>query len=223
MKKETAIKEFVKCFMGISYRFNRYDLFRDFCSIAALALRQQLEFDEDRENEYKKICARYPKKVTGEFSTLLGLVIAGLHDDMTDFLGVCFEQLELTNQYAGQFFTPPSVATVLGELTVGDSIHDIIKEKGYAMVAEPAAGAGGMILSFAKAAREKGVDFQKGILFDAWDIDRRCAEMCYIQMALCGLAGRVVWGDTLRMTVSDVWYTPMFYMGAFPMRGAMKF
>ena len=49
---------------------------------------------------------------------------------------------------------------------------------------DSACGAGAMLIAFANAAKQYGINYQKQVLFVAQDIDHTAAMMCYIQLSL---------------------------------------
>src|SRR5699024_11833427 len=63
--------------------------------------------------------------------------------------------------------------------------------------ADPACGAGALLVAFANECLRQKVNYQTSVLFVAQDIDFTVGLMCYIQLSLLGCAGYVVIGDTL--------------------------
>ena len=129
-----------------------------------------------------------------------------------DFLGEIFQCLELNNTRGGQFFTPYNVSKMMAMMSCGNLTEEI-NEKGYITAGDCCCGAGGLLIAFANAAREQGVDIRRDILFVAQDIDLTSVLMCYVQISILGCAGYVIRGDTLRNDPpeqQDVWFTPMY-------------
>jgi hypothetical protein len=93
-------------------------------------------------------------------------------------------------------------------LAPADKLVAQIAEKGFLTMAEPACGAGGMVLAFAKALEDEGINFQKHLHVTAQDIDPGSVHMTYVQTALMGIPAVVIQGDTLRGTATAHWFTP---------------
>ena len=79
-------------------------------------------------------------------------------------------------------------------------------------------GAGGMILSFAKALKEKNINYQQELLVEATDISDICVYMTYIQLSLYGIPAVVYCGDTLSQQIRFKLITPFFYLNYWKFR-----
>ena len=73
-------------------------------------------------------------------------------------------------------------------------------------------GAGGMILSFAKALKSNNINYQRDLLVEATDISDTCAYMAYIQLSLYGIPAIVYCGNTLTREVRFKMETPLYYL-----------
>lgn len=105
----------------------------------------------------------------------------------------------------------------MSEIQFTDSEADeMLKERRYISVNDPACGAGAMLIAFANVARKHGINYQKHVLFVAQDIDRTAAMMCYIQMSLLGCPAIVVIGDSLAKPFphpdNEVWCTLFYHL-----------
>ncbi len=80
-------------------------------------------------------------------------------------------------------------------------------------LAEPSAGSGAMLIAAHKYVLNMGFNPQKQLWVEAIEIDYTCAQMCYIQMSLLGISGRVRWGDSLVDKYNDTWYTLFHLLG----------
>jgi type I restriction-modification system DNA methylase subunit len=128
-----------------------------------------------------------------------------------DFLGELFTVLNLFNARKGQVFTPYPIAKLMALSSCGN-LAALIAEKGFISVNDPCCGAGALLIAFANAAREQGINYQRDIVFVAQDIDFTVAMMAYIQMALLGCAGYVIVGNSLSLeppSPENVWHFPL--------------
>ncbi|MEL6853647.1 MAG: N-6 DNA methylase [Cyanobacteria bacterium J06607_13] len=160
-------------------------------------LQRDESFDQI-ENQYLEHAKRSDRKTLERYSKMLGIVIVALAAHPCDFLGEVLGELELHNSRAGQFFTPFHVSRMMARMQVGN-LRDVLEQKPVVTVADHACGAGGMLLAFALEVIEQGIDPRSCIIFDAIDVDRRCFNMCYLQLSASGLIADVHWGNTLSL------------------------
>jgi type I restriction-modification system DNA methylase subunit len=208
--------EFVRAFNGIARHRHRYEVFRDFVTMSAISLHNALYRNETLEAEYMAIVKRYSKDEANEMARLLGSLVILLEPEPRDILGQLYMSLELGNTNAGQFFTPPEVSELMARISYDGALQTL--EKPFITVCEPACGAGGMVLAFVKVILSHGHNPAQRVWVQAQDIDRTAALMCYVQMALWHIPGRIVVGNTLAMEEREVFYTPAHYLGLWDTR-----
>jgi hypothetical protein len=198
-------KLFEKTFHSIVGHRTPWDVYADWLQLAASALYQPMHQDPDVEAEYKKVFSRYTEEDGHKMAQLLCIVIDALEEGPRDFLCEVFGGLELTNERNGQFFTPFHVSELMAKIAM-DSIQ---RRPGHVLkIAEPACGAGGMVIAEWK---EIKIEDREWTHFVATDIDLRCFYMAYIQLSLFGMSAEVIHGDTIRMTKNKTWRTLGFY------------
>ena len=225
--KTAAQKELVKRFDGLCGRHGRWEVWADWITAAACAISCAVDqaHREEREKIYRSIQEKYTESEMQAMGEMLGMLVEALEENPDqDFLGEVFMVLELSNEHNGQFFTPYDVCRAMTEITIGNAA-DQVNQQGWISVADPACGAGALLIAFANECRRPGrdVNYQTSVLFVAQDIDFIVGLMCYIQLSFLGCAGYVVIGDTIAhpSTALDrrgliprddgnVWYTPMF-------------
>lgn len=205
-------KEFISVMDSLSYSHNRWQVFCDFVEMSAIAISNTSDMIhyEEREARYKEIMSGYSKMDADKFVDLLSLVMAACRrceDNPRDILGELFHQMNLQNEWKGQFFTPSHLCSFMAELQMGD-IDDKLNEKGYVTVSDPCCGAGAMIIGFADAMCKHKYDYTKMMRATATDIDIRCVHMAFIQISLYGIPAVVIHGDSLALTEWSHWYTP---------------
>ena len=222
-------KQFIKLFDAASQRNHRWTVFSDFVHISAIAISNTVdrEHAEEREKEYARITKNYNPKEMDCLRHMFAEVVEGLEANPDqDFMGDLFMNLELGNEYRGQFFTPYCVSSMMARMISGmDALKSKIESKGWITVSDPACGAGGMLAAFANVCMSCDVNYQRSVLFVAQDVDYTAACMCYIQLSLLGCPGYVVIANTLsnpatsldkRMLIptptQNVWYTPLYFL-----------
>lgn len=215
----------VKQVRALAYNHDPRRVFADFCELFAIALSQPVHrFNESvwyrREEQYLRTVQRYDRKEVAGFLAIRNAVIDALEDQPVDVLGRAYEELEVANKDAGQFFTPYHLCELMADLLVDDAVIAKVKADGCITVAEPASGSGAMIIAVANVMRRKGLEPQRHLHVTAIDKSATAAYMCYIQLSLLGIPAAVWIGNTLSMEMQERFLTPMHMMGGWaPSRG----
>lgn len=223
-------KEFLTVFNYLCKSRRSWEVWQDFVTMSACAIANAVDWRNDvwkkREGKYMAIVKNYTKDETNHISELLGIVTMALDENPDqDFLGSLYMRLNLGNHWQGQFFTPWHVSELMARMTLDESVKERIEADGYISVGDQCCGAGGMLIAFASACRNKDIDinYQQSVLFVGQDVDPVVAQMCYIQISLLGCAGYVIVGDsivkppngTLFEPIYDqpenIWYTPLYF------------
>jgi hypothetical protein len=232
-RSESPRRRFIKLYHGLCRTRQGWQVFSDFCALGALALANQVEKDEDRENRYLALIGRYD--VLDDrlaLREMLGCVVDALTEAVSsagegarpahpasDFLGSLFMELELSSHWHGQFFTPYVLCETMARMTYArDDIQRHVDEDGFVTVLEPACGAGAMAIAFAEVMREYGFLPHEHTHVVAVDVDATAAHMCFIQLALLGIPAAVHVGNTLTGEMREVFYTPAHILGAWSAR-----
>ena len=203
-------KDFHDTIKKLSYSRHTWQVWEDFCELAAMSLANSVMFSEARETRYMDTIAKYEPEEVQLFPRLLGMVTEALEIEFQDFLGEMFMELEMGNKWKGQFFTPYCVCKAIGALSMSDETFD---KKDVVTVNEPACGAGAMCVALCDhLINDRKINYQDRIRIVAQDVDRTAAHMCYIQLSLIGAQARVVWGDSLKVEAKDVYVTPFAVM-----------
>lgn len=202
---------FIKTFNDIARHRHRYEVFRDFVTMAAIAVHNGIARDEKLEAEYLQIVGRYAKEDVTSFAHLLGQLVILLDPEPYDVLGQLYMELELGSAHTGQFFTPPELSELMARLSYGDALATL--DKPFVTLQEPACGAGGMVLAFVKVMLSHGHNPAERMWAHCQDVDRLAALMCYLQLALWNVPAVVVVGNTLALEAREVFYTPAHYLG----------
>ena len=137
---------------------------------------------------------------------LLFLTVREYRDDPCDILGGIYHELNLNNEWNGQYFTPDDVCRLMAQITLPSD--ELSANDGPITINESACGSGTMIIGAIWAMQRKKFDYRHNTFFVAQDIDIRCVWMAYIQLSLYGIPAMVIHGNTLTMEEWDRWYTP---------------
>ena len=227
MGKRNSYSAFSKKLLSLTGRFQTWQIWRDFITMFATAISNQVDplHTEEREGLYLKTAAAYTSEELEVFSELIAETIGAiLENPERDFLGEAYMELELQNHWVGQFFTPYQICHFMASINMGAS-QDVmakIKQQGYFSVSDPACGAGAMLIAAANIIRtaflseEDPSDWQNHVLLVGQDIDHIAGLMCYIQLSVLGVPGFVKIGDTLADPIhwgddlTNYWFTPGF-------------
>ncbi|WP_288610209.1 N-6 DNA methylase [uncultured Victivallis sp.] len=205
-------KEFCKVVGQLAGKYGRHEIFTDFCELAALSLRQTFERSEKNERAYLDLINRYEPDEQPRFAELLALTVEALTEQPRDFLGECFHELELYNQYKGQYFTPFDISRMMARISLA-GLEEKIRQRGYLELNEPTCGSGGMVIAAAEEFKARGLNPVNTLFAVAQDIDRKCCNMAYIQLSLLAIPAAVIWGNTLLVECREQWLSAGYFLG----------
>lgn len=204
-----------KMITGFGYRHDKWQVFRDFVAMAALAISNSVDKSqfEDREAQYMQIVARYSKEEVMQLAGGLANVVLALEEEPQDVLGSLFMSLELGNSWKGQFFTPYELSYLMAKMTTGPQARADIERRGFFSVNDPCIGGGAMLIAAAHALRDEGINYQKHMHAVAADIDLCAVHMAYIQLSLLHVPAVVYHANSISMEVWSAWKTPAHVLG----------
>jgi type I restriction enzyme M protein len=205
------MKNFSKALEKINYRHNTTQVFDDFLEIAvcAFALGRM-------ETRYFEIIKRYNPDELNAFAQLMAAMFtdyelcADTSGSWDDVLGNYFETINSSRgaQHLGQFFTPKSVCDLMAAITK----EPITKET---TVCDPCCGSGRNLIAHSRLETTN----RTNCLYFGMDVDRRCINMCIINMVLYGLRGVVIHMNTLSLEIYGGYriYLPETGLGVMPL------
>jgi hypothetical protein len=205
-----ALAKALKLYGQLPRRFNQVEAFDAFLELSFCALAKlDPKADEARRNalegRYMREVSRWPADdIRKVFPALLAECFE--NSPNMDYLGMLAGELGVLRAEQGQFFTPFEVCKLMAAMQCTD-VPTLIKSNGYFTMAEPAVGAGAMVLALASNLRESGYDPSTVMFVDATDLSERAYRMAYVQLSVSGIAGRVTHGDSLSGSKIDVSYT----------------
>lgn len=206
-------KEFVKLMNAFDHGRNPSEKFRDFCEMAYCATAKLTAFTKERADElearYMRIVDRYQDKriIRESFPHMMAIAVMTVQEGGVDFLGEVAGESEFLNKHLEQFFTPYPVARMMAEMQLFD-MGEIIAERGFFTMQEPAAGAGVMVLATADVLQGMGFDPGMSMLVNAIDISSMAYHMCYLQLSWRGVSALVECRNALSDEPGESAYTP---------------
>ncbi len=192
----------------LTHNRDTHTVFAAFVRLAACALSAG-----QREAEYMDEIKRWDAADQKVFP----LAFADMVDEMeakpfTDVLGTHYMEFALTTkgqQSNGEFHTPQSLCDLMAQIQLQD-----LPAEGPIRIAEPACGAGAMILAAGKAVSP---EVRRRMRFTAVDVSRTACDMCFINTTLWGIPTRVVHGNTLSLETWGQWDNIHFIMPWLPL------
>ena len=222
---------FIDTFNLIALHKHRYEVFKDFVTMAAISLHNAVRKFSHLEAEYMAIVQRYTPAELDAFASLFAMLVQMLEPTPSDVLGTLFMSLDLGSAAHGQFFTPSHICELMAQVGYGhqlESLSGLASSETrtadsdtcakFVTLCEPACGAGGMVLAFVRVLISHGLNPAQHLWVRCQDIDRTAALMCFIQLSLWNVPAVVIVGDTLADEVRDVFYTPAHYLGFWNLR-----
>ena len=209
-------KEFMDIYKTLGFKYDYRETFFNFLKMSSIAIYNAFANNQKLEDEYLSTINIYNKKDQDLFPRWFAelVMLYERQEQPTDILGPFYENQNLNISHIGQFFTPTHISDFMAECIIDDGtkIKKAIVDKGYITFNEPTCGAGGMIISFAKALKSKHINYQKDLLVVANDISDICVYMTYIQLSLQGIPAIVCCGDTLTQEIRFKLETPLYFL-----------
>ncbi|MEG5888190.1 N-6 DNA methylase [Enterobacter ludwigii] len=214
---DEARRQFIRVFKDTARNLRRWDVFRDFITLAASELDLARIRTPENIGSSREICAKYSDSDIKNLHELFCLMVCALEAIFHDFLGAIFMELELGDDRSGQYFTPYHLQSLMAKLVMPD-VEQTIRREGFVTISDPASGSAGMIIAYAENLLEAGFNPSKKMYAHCIDIDPIAADMSFIQLSLLGIPAQVVTGNSLTLEFSRVRFTPVYYINNFEKR-----
>ena len=191
-------QEIIKKIGDMSKYYSSHQVFRDWIEVYALSIANFCEPKgtpvwEKREQQYLSTIGKYQEQEILGFADLGGMLALALEEDISDVLGAVYMGLETSSKVTGQFFTPDNISRLVSKMMD----ENIVSTEDVITLTEPTCGSSGMIIAYARALRDKGINYQRLLDIKASDIDFACVYMSYIQLSLLGIRAVVARQDSL--------------------------
>ena len=155
----------------------------------------------------------------------IGILVALQASGYRDYLGELFHSLELHNSDRGQFFTPNSISTLMGGMTMStEEVRQRLYDcDDYVEVADVCGcGAGSMLLG---ALSHVSPLYHRNMLLTGVDVDPRCIHMCVVQFFAVPAPTCFFHYDGLLLTPQSqypVWANPAYFLQSMRLRAKRK-
>ena len=190
-------------------------VFSDAVTISSLSLQNVVYPTQAVEDEYARLIKPYTQKQFEMISKLLTLIVLALNDHPHDFLGEIYMALKISNETTGQFYTPFHICELM--VALADE-HDFDQQPTH-IVTDPACGSGAMFIAHFAHMVKMGRNPQRECWYMGQDICFLSANMCYVQMSVLGMPGRVAIGDSLsNQPPHHILLTPMHHIEAWGLK-----
>jgi hypothetical protein len=201
-----TIPEFHKALDLISHSHSRYENFRNFIEAAYCALARRTALSRARsdalEEGYMQVIRRYSreKEAPQRLAELFSRLVVALSAYHGDFLGEAYMTAEFGNKYAGQFFTPYCISSLLARMNISRECIETALAEGHPLrLLEPASGAGCMAVAMADYLQEEGFTLSKALFATLVDVDPLCMQMGFLQVSCKDIPAVCVHGDSLSL------------------------
>ncbi len=171
-------------------------------------------YTESAKEKLEPVFRKYKKDDLQRFDQMFSIMVDELETSHYDFLGEIYMLLEMGNARTGQFFTPYHLSLAIAMMNLGD-VKSQLQDKEFITIAEPACGSGGMIIAVREVLLNQGCNPSTDIYVEMTDVDELCFMMSYIQIALYGIAARVIHGNSLSMEIYREMFTPVYFLNNF--------
>lgn len=116
MSAQYSRGRFINVFKDTGRHLGRWEVFSDFLSLAASELDMARIRTPESMEHCRKICARYEATDIANMQEMFCLMVCALEAKFHDFLGAIFMELELGDNFRGQYFTPYSVQCLMARM-----------------------------------------------------------------------------------------------------------
>lgn len=193
----------------VAEKYSIAKVFYDFIEMMALEIAIKTGH-ANLEERFNKTSSQYAENYLIHYNNFKKFVIKEFQNNrFQDVFGVLFHELELHNNFKGQFFTPFAVSQAIAKSTICESD---LQDKNFLFVNEPACGSGGIIIATSQVVEELKYNYAEKLIWLAQDIDLHCVYMCYIQLNLTGIAAIVQHSNSLSVEVFESFYTTAFLL-----------
>lgn len=214
MKQEINPKyrKFVNLLNFSNGKYDIVEVFKDFVTVYAIAIKNKCYYEEIDEQMYFKTISKYKKDELDIFLELKEELqnLYMQEKKIRDVLGEIYYQIGAIKKGNKQFFSPKEVGMLTALLTQNKLSKEKQEIEG---IYDCACGSGVLLLSFGNVLMNKSIDYTKKAFYCGQDIDFICFCMTYIQISLYGMPGLVIWGDTISLQARKIFYTPEFFLG----------
>lgn len=227
-------KRFMDGFKDLCHTRHQYPVWADLWEMFALTIMNPLtkqlysESEElqkvwqEREDRYMQIIKKYKKDEVQTITEMFAALVEEFQiHPFQDFAGQIYMELGISNNNAGQFFTPYSVCGLIAQVTQDhESIRQTVKDKGWYCMYDCACGGGATMIAGLEQANNEfhRLNWRNHVMVNANDIDIVCCSMCYVQLSLIGVAAIVTCSNALMQgevnfydEPEKVWFTPEYF------------
>ena len=211
-KYSSKYKEFIDLLNFSNGKYEKIDVFKDFVTIYAIAIKNKMYFKQEDENIYFDIIKKYKKSELDIFPKLVNALIELYYrerDEIRDVLGEIYYEIGAIKGNRKQFFSPKEIGKLNSLLAVGKKIT----KKEFITIYDPTCGSGVLLLEAANELMRKKIAYTQKAYYGGQDVDFICFCMAYIQPSLYGMPAIIILGDTLTLQEKKVFYTPEFFIG----------
>lgn len=216
MSLEVFAKQFKSALKEITNHRRSFDIFHDFVYSTSYQIEYSVTRSADITDKLDAIKKKYSEEEYSKFKGLFELLVSFQTQEYNDYLGYLYCFGGFFNKVSGQYFTPPSLTSLMCALHLTE-LESQLKSKDILSLSDPTCGSGSIFIEQFKQILGIGFNPQKKVYFYGQDIDPLVARMCYLQLSIIGAKAEITIGDTLNVKDSMDFrklYTPMTVFNA---------
>lgn len=194
--------------------YNRFDVFRDWIVFILSAIARDDETYLERVRRYEsEYGVETMQTLVDTHAAAFGHLVDAMDEaepsDVApeapvEVLGAVYEHYGMASDAFGQHFTPQNVCHAKAALIAPseDDLRSATPDDPLT-ISDPACGSGRLLLAAAYRIRQLNPEIP--LIVVGQDIDPVCARMTAVNLALCGIPGYAIQGDSLTMEVTTGW------------------
>lgn len=183
-------------------------IFRDWVDCLKDELAGDTETQRHIVDTYADLTHHGEEEIISRFVEANQILLKGILETDRDILGTVHEEYGGTADQHGQYYTPTHVCDLVnqvmgaGEESSADDEFDRNDISTYDWVADPCCGSGRFLMHDCRRRREHAA---KPAIYVGVDIDETAAKIAAINLALGGVHGFIIQGDSLRLDAVRVY------------------
>lgn len=214
-------KSLIKLLESVSgpYHMSRWDVFQGFVAFAALTTATALPPSTHPEHakrlaSLREIQKKHEQRTLDMYDSAYAALKHAINEQGGDVLGDCFMGLDLGSNWSGQFFTPYTIARMMAMMNADEAdLRERIVRAGCVRIHDPAVGAGCLPIATHDTIRDIDPALCEDVHYTVVDVDTRCVQMCFTQLALRNIPAIIIHGNSLSLEEYEHWYTPAHILG----------
>lgn len=219
-------REFEKTFERLCVTRTPRSVWDDFVALSAIAISNELDFRDDREELEASILEKYSNQEIWMMQELFDRTADVLEKNPNqDYLGELFSQFQWSKD-EGLYLTPYDEAKSAAQFCLEQTVANP-----FTSLRDPNCGSGTMLIAAFNQMTSMNRNPHMRLFCIGLEPDFTTAMMCYIQISFLGIAGYIMTGGNLNRSLKELsliapeeaWCTPAYYHRTWQARRLAKY